>query len=98
MHINNAQIQKVLELHLHRVYTTQNKSGAGSTRKPDELVLSARAAEIQEIKQAMAGLPAMREEIVQELKRRIQSGDYKINPEELADKMLAAAVRRKAKS
>jgi len=92
VHINNAHIQKVLEVHLHRVYETERKSRSESSRKPDELVLSARAKEMQDIKQAAASLPEVRANVVQSLKRRIQSGNYDLDADELAASILGAVT------
>ena len=36
-------------------------------------------------------MPSTREGVVRDLSRKLQSGDYKVNEQELADKMLDAA-------
>lgn len=59
--------------------------------QPDRLTLSRKATEVQQIKQALATMPSTREGVVRDLSRKLQSGDYKVNEQELADKMLDAA-------
>ena len=62
-----------------------------SASQPDRLTLSRKATEVQQIKQALATMPSTREGVVRNLSRKLQSGDYKVNEQELADKMLDAA-------
>ncbi len=98
MHISNAQLQKVLELHLHKVYATQPKSEAGMGSRADKLTLSRQAAEMQQIKQTLAQLPDTRENVVRDLKQKLRAGDYKISEEELAHKMFLIAQQGRTKS
>jgi len=88
VHINNAQIQKVLELHLHKVYSTQTKTGISASRKADELVLSSKATELQQVKQTVTEMPDTRASLVQSLKQKVQSGTYCIDEQSIADSML----------
>lgn len=89
MYINNAYIQKVLDVHLHKVHSTQSKSGVGSAKSPDELILSEKATDMQQIKQVLAGLPEVRTSLVQDLKHKVQSGAYQINEDETADSVVS---------
>jgi len=93
MHISNAQIQKALELSLHRVHVVRppGSPDCRDASQPDRLTLSRKATEVQQIKQALATMPSTREGVVRNLSRKLQSGDYKVNEQELADKMLDAA-------
>lgn len=98
MYVDNAQIQKVLELHLHKVYSTQNSPAISSARGLDELILSSRATEMQEIKQAVTALPDMRTNLVQDIKSKVSSGTYKASDRDIAESMfnMATETRRKA--
>jgi flagellar biosynthesis anti-sigma factor FlgM len=92
VHISNSQIQKVLELHLHKVNRLQEKPTSSSSRGPDQLILSGKAAEMQKIKQQITGLPQVRANIVQELRQKLDSGRYDADSTELVESMFSSAV------
>ncbi len=60
--------------------------------------ISTQAKDMAKAKSVAASAPEVREERIAELKRRIESGEYKVNAEAVADKMvddhLAAMPRR----
>jgi len=58
---------------------------------PDQLTLSRQATEMQSIKQFIAGLTAVRENKVSDLRARIESGDYDTAEPEIAEAMFRAA-------
>lgn len=91
MHISNAQIQKALELSLHPVHVVHPTGGCDSASQPDRLTLSRKATDVQQIKQALAAMPSTRQGVVRNLSRKLQAGSYKVNEQELAEKMLDAA-------
>lgn len=92
VHISNAQIQKVLELHLHKVNKLQEKPASSSSRGPDQLILSGKAAEMQKIKQHITGLPQVRANLVQELQQKLDSEQYHADSTELAESMFSSAI------
>jgi negative regulator of flagellin synthesis FlgM len=60
---------------------------------PQEKVnLSATARDIQQAKNVIAGLPEIREEMVQELKSRVEQGNYSVSGEKIADKMVGESL------
>jgi negative regulator of flagellin synthesis FlgM len=85
MHISNSQITKVLEVHLHRVYATQSKPKSASAGGPDQLVLSPKARDLQKVKDYLAATPVVREDVVNDLRSRVESGDYSTDSSEIAD-------------
>ncbi|MEN6521540.1 MAG: flagellar biosynthesis anti-sigma factor FlgM [Armatimonadota bacterium] len=93
MYVNNAQINKVLELHLHKVYSTQGISAASSTGKPDELILSSRMTEMQDVKQAISALPDMRTDLISGLRSKIESGTYNSGSQDIADCMMRSTIK-----
>jgi flagellar biosynthesis anti-sigma factor FlgM len=97
VYVSNAEMQKVLETHLHKVYKTREKSGTSSGHGPDELILSTKATEMQQIRQQVASLPDTRTGIVQSLKHRIEAGSYSVSEDDLAGKMLSAALQGRTK-
>jgi len=93
MHISNGQIQKALEVSLNRVQIVRpsRSDRDDSASQPDRLTLSRKATDVQQIKQALAAMPSTRQGVVRNLSRKLQAGSYKVNEQELAEKMLDAA-------
>jgi negative regulator of flagellin synthesis FlgM len=65
----------------------------GGSPTPEEKVdLSTKAKDIQGLKSAITNLPDVREEKVQELKNRIESGKYNVSGEKIAEKMVGESL------
>jgi len=65
----------------------------GGAATPEEKVdLSTKAIDIQSLKSAITNLPDVREEKVQELKNRIESGKYNVSGEKIAEKMVGESL------
>lgn len=92
MRISNAQIEKVFELHLNRVHSAQDGSGGGAAAKPDELILSTKATDMEQAKQKAAGLPEIRAGVVHQLKQKIQAGGYVAGDEDLAQAIIRSVL------
>lgn len=92
MNINNAQMHEVLKLHLHKVYSTQQTPCVSSVKRSDELVLSTKARDIQQIKEALNTMPEIRTRMVQDLKSKINAGSYELDDHETADSMLSSIM------
>lgn len=58
----------------------------------EKVNLSARAKDIQQIRQILDQTADIREDKVLELKRQIDSGNYKINAEKIAEKMVGESL------
>lgn len=98
MYVNNAQIQKVLELHLHKVYSLPSSQSVSSTRGLDELILSSKATEMQDIKQAVSALPETRSDLVRDLRSKIDSGLYDPANQDIAESMFKSAIENWGKA
>jgi flagellar biosynthesis anti-sigma factor FlgM len=60
---------------------------------PEEKVdLSTKARDVQSIKNALAGIPDIREEKVQELRNRIDAGTYNVSGEKIAGKIVGESL------
>lgn len=60
---------------------------------PQEKVdLSTKAKDVQAIKNALASIPDIREEKVQELKGRIEAGTYNVSGEKIAGKIVGESL------
>jgi flagellar biosynthesis anti-sigma factor FlgM len=93
VYINNAEIHKVLEVHLHKVYGTKSKAGISSTKGPDQLILSPKATEMQQAKQVISSMPEVRDDLVQNLRAKLQAGTYNTEEQNTAGNMLDSAIR-----
>ena len=69
-----------------------DKQAAGTFLPEEKVALSARARDIQQIKNAVASLPEIREEKVQELKSQIENGTYNISGTKIAEKMVGESL------
>jgi negative regulator of flagellin synthesis FlgM len=65
---------------------------AGTTIATERVDLSAKAKDIQRIKQVLDQTPEVRQEKVQELKSQIENGSYAIDSGRIADKMLGESL------
>jgi flagellar biosynthesis anti-sigma factor FlgM len=91
--VSNAHIQQIYELHLQRVGPVRNNSGATRTQGADQLVLSQKAGDIQQVKQKLASLPETRAGRVNDLRQKIQAGNYKVSVLDVAKEVLTAAIK-----
>lgn len=85
--VNNLSIQKSLKMYSNQVRTKETKS-ASKLSKKDELMLSEEGKDVQLALKAAAKSEGYRAEKVRELKERIQSGNYELNMEKVAQKMI----------
>lgn len=67
------------------------QTGAASA-VTEKVNLSNRGKDIQQIRQILDQTPDVREDKVLELKRQIESGNYRINPEGIAEKMAGESL------
>jgi negative regulator of flagellin synthesis FlgM len=66
---------------------------AGRVAAPEETVdLSTKARDVHSIQNALAGIPDIREEKVQELKSRIEAGTYNVSGEQIAGKIVGESL------
>lgn len=83
---------------IHKVVKLPKTSPAGTpAAKPsgaprdDRVSLSPQAREILKAQQSLASLPDVREDKVAEIKSRIEAGDYRIDSDAIAEKMIREA-------
>ncbi len=92
MHINNAEIHRVLSVHLNKVYGPANSTAIDGARRPDELILSPKAAEMQKVKQTIADLPDVRTSLINSIRSKIDAESYTFDSRDLADCIASAAT------
>jgi negative regulator of flagellin synthesis FlgM len=71
---------------------TVDKQLSGAVAAEEKVDLSARAKDMQQIKNAVAKLPDIREEKVKELSDKIDKGAYSINAARLSEKMVGESL------
>jgi negative regulator of flagellin synthesis FlgM len=96
MIISGKQIQNILKAYGDSKPIKNTKAEkTGTAQQKDEVVLSTQAQEFAHILQKIKNMPDVREEKVQELTQRIQSGEYHIEAKEVADKMIGRVLADK---
>lgn len=93
MLIANGQVQKVFELHLHKIYNPQVRF-ADPIGRSDKLTLSGRANEIQAVRSCIATLPDIRSDKVRSLQQSVSNGTYQANDYDIATAILTGSMSR----
>lgn len=95
MKIDPSQLNRVSRSNVERVATDAVESAgvagvqAGQpVAATDQVALSQRAEEVKAARAALAATPEIRHERVAELKAEIESGEYKVDPHKVAERIL----------
>lgn len=93
MIISNQQVKSVIKAY----GVTGNKKGLGvenaqPTRRGDSLELSPRARELSKIQQAISTAPEVRSDVIERIKKSLDSGEYKVSSEAVAHRMLVRSL------
>ena len=75
----------------------RNTTATAAARRGDEVVLSSEAQGLQQQIAAIKALPDVRQDRVNELTLKIESGQYRIDAAKLADQMIGRALADKLK-
>lgn len=87
MRIQNDGINKILNIYKNQGNISKtNKSD--KTNRRDELNISNEAHEFQLAMKSVKEQPEIREKKVEELKRQIKAGTYKVDAKKIAEKMM----------
>ena len=98
MHISNDQVKKALQSYVQRVESKKPGKVDAKSRiesvlpKADSVTITAGASEINKAKELYEKLPDVREDLVKELKGKVDSGTYKPTSQEMADKILYRTI------
>ncbi len=93
MIISNKQVQSILQL--NNVNEVKKKGYGVNTapvNKSDSLVLSDHAQGLQFAKEQVLKSPEVRAEIISELKKRIQEGNYQVSGTDIAQKLISRSL------
>lgn len=77
-----------------QVYNKNTKNNVNKTEtnyKKDKIEISKEAREFQQAVSKVKDMPDIRQEKVDEIKQRVLSGNYEINSEKIADKILSGS-------
>lgn len=89
--------------YINQTYTSQSNAAANSNQKPqppaeekptDSINLSGRTRELQKISKALETEPAEREQLVADIKNKVENNQYNMNAEKVADKMIGLLFDR----
>ena len=95
MKISHEQVKQVLDKYVRQVENKMSDRAKGSGQKTEKLrqnvdsvTITARGDEAAKAKEAYRKLPEVRQDLVDEVKTKIQSGDYEVTSKEVADKIV----------
>lgn len=91
MEINAANLNRLLTTYLgpdNQVLNKPAAKGAGSAQKTDRLDLSRQSLRRREMEAVLADLPEIRAELVAVLRESVQAGQYRVDPEAVAEKII----------
>lgn len=80
---------------IYNAYTAQMAAGAKGAEKvkgKDEVDLSTQAKDFTSVKRILSDIPEVREDKVQDIKKRIENGTYNVSSKDVASKILAQSI------
>jgi negative regulator of flagellin synthesis FlgM len=94
MRISNSELTNVVNAYLKRIRTSRERFSAQTetTRRGDSISLSRTAQELTRLRAQLEKLPEVRPQLLDEVKQKLDRGDYEVPAEEIAEKMLARAL------
>ncbi|HWR45791.1 flagellar biosynthesis anti-sigma factor FlgM [Sporomusa sp.] len=89
--MNIKNIQNIAKIYgeQSKVSKSSKSQGGSPSQRPDEVILSSHAQELNQILRTAKGLPEVREDKVKELSEQIAKGEYKVDSRELVDRIIA---------
>ena len=92
LRINDAALQQILQTYSPKGKPAPNPiqltDGVGSSDGGDQITLSNQGQELQQMIKSAQQAGDVRAELVQELKQRLMSGSYQLDPQLIANNML----------
>jgi negative regulator of flagellin synthesis FlgM len=91
--VDDAATQAVQQYQRSEKVQSESDKPVNENAAPREKVnLSATARDIQKLRNVIAELPDIREEKVQDLKSRIEKGNYNVSGDQIAEKMVGESL------
>ncbi len=85
MRISPKQFEQVMAVYRNQMQKAPEKTQAG---RQDSVSLSGDAKAVKEVRELLKFIPEVRSERVDELKKAIKNGEYKVDGQKVAEKML----------
>lgn len=93
MKISGAQINQVMRVYkAQRAYKTESVGAQNAPDRKDGVQLSFESSDIEKVKQVVANLPDIRDDLVAPISAKVSSGEYRVDPKEVADKILGRLI------
>lgn len=94
MIISGKQVQNILKAYGDQSKVAKNTKSEKTSpvQKRDEVILSTEAKEFGQILQALKKLPDVREDKVNELAKKIESGNYTVESKDIAEKLVVRTL------
>jgi len=96
--ISNEQVKQVLQGYVRQVEGKKadkvkaDSKKAGGLNPKDSVTITSRGKEAKKAKELFEKLPEVRSDLVNDLKEKVKSGDYKVTSKEVADKIIHRTV------
>ncbi len=91
--VDDAATQAIQQYQRSEKVQNESEKTVKENAVPREKVnLSATARDIQQLRNVIAELPDIREEKVQDLKSRIEQGNYNVSGDQIAEKMVGESL------
>ena len=100
MMISRAQIGQILKVYrVQGLVQTSKQAGdvSGASSVKDDISLSFSQDDLKKVKELVDKLPDVRTEKVESIARELQSGTYKVDAREVADKMMGRLLADRLK-
>ena len=92
MKISSNQLENVLKLYVDRTKEVKKVNSSLKKEEGDKISLSHTGQEIVKLQQQYKKIPDIRVDLVQELKVKIEKGEYEVRGREVAEKMFAREI------
>ena len=89
MRITGSQVGPLAPAHLQQIKKTTPSASTEVTRPGDQVVLSRDISAIDAARKIIADTPDVRQEKVEALRRDIADGNYRVDPDKVAARILA---------
>ncbi|MGM0438619.1 MAG: flagellar biosynthesis anti-sigma factor FlgM [Bacillota bacterium] len=89
MKINNNDINMNKIMKAYQNLNQKENNNVNQTSKSDQVNISKKAKEIQNIKETLENKPAVRQDKVEQIKKQIQNGTYKVDSKKIAEKIIS---------
>ncbi len=91
--VDDAALQAVQQYQkINKVQSDSSQKVGGNAAPEEKVNLSAKARDIQQLRDAVNQLPDVREDKVRELKEQVDKGTYAVNGQNIAEKMVSESL------